>query len=500
MSIADGNLTIDGGLTNSGSALQIDAGSSAIQVTASALSNTGTIDLSGGAGRATLDISAAAPATLNGSLGLSGNALMEFASGGITTIATGASLALDGPRARVALNSNTTTSGALTGLSQNHGTLDLADGVALATTTALTNSGTLDLNSFYYQSDFSDDGGSALTIGGALTNSGQVNIGNSDIFAPTTVTAAGLANTGAINLSGSPTVRASLDSTAAAPATWTGTANLSGDALLEFHSGGITAIASGADLSLNGADALVALSTALTTNSALTGLATNAGTLNLADSPFTTTVALNNTGTLEVDYSYYAAGGGGSAVSIGGTLTNSGFVEIGNTAITKATTATAKGLANTGTIDLTGGAAIRATLDSTAAAPATWTGSAFLSGDAVLEFASGGITAIGGGAELSLNGALSWVALSTAVTGNSALTKLASNVGTFAADGGSALTTTGGFTNTGTLDLDTTGTGGSHLTVGGTLTNMGFVDIGNSTITAAATLRRRVSPTAARST
>ncbi len=489
LSIADGNLTIHGGLTNSGSgSVLIDGGSSAIQVTASALSNTGTIDLSGGAGRATLDISAAAPATLNGLLGLSGNALMEFASGGITTIATGASLALDGPRARVALNSNTTTSGALTGLSQNHGTLDLADGVALATTTALTNNGTLDLDSFYYQSDFSDDGGSALTIGGALTNSGQVNIGNSDIFAPTTVTAAGLANTGAINLSGSPTVRASLDSTAAAPATWTGTANLSGDALLEFHSGGITAIASGADLSLNGADALVALSTALTTNSALTGLATNAGTLNLADSPFTTTVALNNTGTLEVDYSYYAAGGGGSAVSIGGTLTNSGFVEIGNTAITKATTATAKGLANTGTIDLTGGAAIRATLDSTAAAPATWTGSAFLSGDAVLEFASGGITAIGGGAELSLNGVLSWVALSTEVTGNSALTKLASNVGTFAADGGSALTTTGGFTNTGTLDLDTTGTGGSHLAVGGTLTNMGLVEIGNSTITAAATL------------
>ena len=340
------------------------------------------------------------------------------------------------------------------------------------------------------ESDFSDDGGSALTIGGALTNSGQVNIGNSDIFAPTTVTAAGLANTGAINLSGSPTVRASLDSTAAAPATWTGTANLSGDALLEFHSGGITAIASGADLSLNGADALVALSTALTTNSALTGLATNAGTLNLADSPFTTTVALNNTGTLEVDYSYYGAGGGGSAVSIGGTLTNSGFVEIGNTAITKATTVTAKGLANTGTIDLTGGAAIRATLDSTAAAPATWTGSAFLSGDALLEFASGGITAIGSGAELSLNGALSWVALSTALTGNSALTKLASNVGTFAADGGSALTTTGGFTNTGTLDLDTTGTGGSHLAVGGTLTNMGLVDIGNGTITAAATLSR----------
>ena len=487
LSIDDGNLTIHGGLTNSGS-IQINAGSSAIQVTASALSNTGTIDLSGGAGRATLDISAAAPATLTGSLGLSGNALMEFASGGITTIATGASLALDGPRARVALSSNTTISGALTGLSKNLGAFDLADGAAVAITTALTNSGTLYLNSLFYGSDFSDDGGSTLTIGGVLTNTAQINIGNSEILAPTAVTAASLANTGTIDLTGSGAVRASLDSAAAAPATWTGTANLSGDALLEFHSGGITAIASGADLSLNGADALVALSTALTTNSALTGLATNAGTLNLSDSPFTTTVALNNTGTLEVDYSYYGTAGGGSAVAIGGTLTNSGFVEIGNTGITKATTVTAKGLANTGTIDLTGGAATRATFDSTAAAPATWTGSAILSGDAVLEFASGGITAIGSGAELSLNGALSWVALSTALTGNSALTKLASNVRTFVADGGSALTTTGGFTNTGTLDLDTIGNGGSHLAVGGTLTNMGLVDIGDYAITAAATL------------
>jgi hypothetical protein len=282
-------------------------------------------------------------------------------------------------------------------------------------------------------------------------------------------------------------VRASLDSTLAAPATWTGTADLSGDALLEFASGGITAIASGADLSLGGALSLVALSTALTTDSALTALATNAGTLSLSDSALTTTVALNNTGTFEVDYSYYGTAGGGSAVAIGGTLTNSGFVEIGNTGITKATTVTAKGLANTGTIDLTGGAAIRATLDSTAAAPATWIGSAFLSGDAVLEFASGGITAIGGGADLSLNGALSWVALSTAVTGNSALTKLASNGGTFVADGGAGLTTAG-LTNTGTIDIDTIGTGGSHLTVGGALTNQGYIEIGNSGITKAATL------------
>ncbi len=369
LSIDDGNLTIVGGLTNSGS-LQIEGGSSAIQVTASALSNTGTIDLSGGAGRATLDIAAAAPATLTGNLDLSGNALMEFVSGGITTIASGAGLALDGPRARVALNSNTTTSGALSGLGKNLGTLDLADGAVLTTTTALTNSGTLDLNSFYYGSDFSDDGGSTLTIGGVLTNGSQIDIGNSNILAPTALIAAGLSNTGTIDLTGGAVTLASLHSTAAAPATWTGTYNLAGDALLEFASGGITAIASGADLSLDGAKSLVALSTAVTTDSALTKLASNAGTFSLAGgAALTTTVAFGNTSFVDVD----TFGNGGSHLTFGGALTNStaGAFDIGNSGITAATVVTAPGLANTGTIDLTGGAGTPATLDITAAAPAT---------------------------------------------------------------------------------------------------------------------------------
>ena len=90
---------------------------------------------------------------------------------------------------------------------------------------------------------------------------------------------------------------------------------------------------------------------------------------------------------------------------------------------------TAAGLSNTGTIELTGGAATMATLDITAAAPATLGGTFDLSGDALLEFASGGITAIGAGC-IFLNGAKSLVALSTALTTDSALTGLASNSGT----------------------------------------------------------------------
>ncbi len=412
-------------------------------------------------------------------------------------------------------------------------------------------------NTDFVEIDSFGGGGSSLTIGGALTNSGfAFDIGNSSLAKATTVTAAGLANTGTINLTGGAAALATLDITVAAPATWTGTADLSGDALLEYKSGGITALGSGADLTLNGAKGLVALSTALTSDSALSGLASNAGVLslengaslttavgftnnatvdideftsggssltiggtltnssfdnidigntNLTKATTVTAASIANSGNLELSSGTAAAalkvtgafgntdfveidtgfgGGGGSSLTIGGTLTNGATFEVGNTSLSKATTVTAAGLANTGTIDLTGGTAA-ATLDVTAAAPATWTGTADLSGDALLEYKSGGITAIGSGANLTLNGAKALVALSTALTSNSALTGLASNAGTFVLENGAVLTTTVGFTNNATVEIDEFTNGGSKLTVGGALTNGSFLDIGNSSLTAA---------------
>ena len=190
-----------------------------------------------------------------------------------------------------------------------------------------------------------------------------------------------------------------------------------------------------------------------------------------------------------VDNGYQATGG--STLTVGGTLTNSGYAfDIGNTAITKATTVTAAGLSNTGTIDLTGGASTKTTLDITGAAPATLGGTYDLSGDALLEYKSGGITAIGSGADLSLNGALALVALSTALTTDSALTGLASNAGTFSLENGASLTTTVGFTNSSFLGVDNSGTGGSSLMIGGALTNNSFdtIDIGNSSLAKATTV------------
>jgi len=85
------------------------------------------------------------------------------------------------------------------------------------------------------------------------------------------------------------------------------------------------------------------------------------------------TAGFTNSGTVDVD----ATGTGGTSVTIGGTLSNSGVLAIGNTSLSKSTTVTAAALANTGTIDLTRSAAVQASLDITGAAPASLTGHYF---------------------------------------------------------------------------------------------------------------------------
>ena len=415
-------------------------------------------------------------------------------------------------------------------------------------------------NSDYVEVDYGGAGGSSLTIGGTLTNSAYLYIGSTSLTKATTVKAAALTNTGSIYMNEGTATTATLDITGAAPTTLSGTYQLSGDVLPEFGSGGVTAIGSGANVTLNGPKAVVALASAPTTDSALTALASNAGVFVLEDAPaLTTTVGLNNTyylevdqvsgsggssltiggtltnsnifyigntslgkattinaaalsnhgtvylnsgaaaaaalkvagafgnsGTMEVDYGSTI---GGSSLTIGGTLTNSGYLYIGSTSLTKATTVKAAALASTGTIYLNEGtgAAATATLDITGAAPATLSGTYNLSGNALLEFASGGVTAIGSGANVTLNGPKALVALSGAPTTNSALTGLASNAGALYLNGGEALTTTVGLDNTYYLELDQTGSGGSSLTIGGTLTNEYYLYVGNNTSLATAT-------------
>src|SRR5262249_14826811 len=290
----------------------------------------------------------------------------------------------------------TTSDSALTGLTSNAGQLQLQNGASLTTTVGLNNSGGLYVNN-------AGTGGGSLTVGGALENSNYGHIGN--VSLTTTVTAAGLANIGRISIQGGSSTQATLDITGAgAPATWTGTVDIGGEGLLEFAgAAGIAAIASGAQINLFGAQSYVASAgLGTTSDSALTGLTSNAGQLQLQNgASLTTTVGLNNSGGLYVNN----AGTGGGSLTVGGTLSNTNYVQIGNGSLT--TTVTAAGLANIGRISIQGGSSTQATLDITgAAAPVTWTGTVDIGGEGLLEFAgAAGIAAIASGAQINLFGA-----------------------------------------------------------------------------------------------
>ena len=108
-----------------------------------------------------------------------------------------------------------------------------------------------------------------------------------------------------------------------------GNVELAGDSAIEFASGEITSLAADAQLRLNGNDAFIEDSTALGSNSALTGLASiGAGaTFDLEnEASVSTTGALANDGTVDLDAN---PGDGGSSLTVAGALTNSGSLIIG---------------------------------------------------------------------------------------------------------------------------------------------------------------------------
>jgi hypothetical protein len=376
------------------------------------------------------------------------------------------------------------------------GQWDLAGSSASATLTGtLTNSGNVALDFFGSQ------GGSSLTVGGALTNtsSGTVQVGTSggSLSATSTVSAATLSNTGTIDLFGNTapgtTNQATMLIAGAPPASLTGIYNLSGDALLQFGSGAITSIASGAQLNETGAQARVAIAGTPNSNSALTTLSSNAGQLMLNNGATLTTnpgTNLANSNFLALDF---FGSQGGSSLTVGGTLTNtsSGTVQVGTSggSLSATSTVSAAALSNSGTIDLFGnttpGTTNQATMLIAGAAPSSLTGTYNLSGDALLQFGSGAITGIASGAQLNETGAQARVAIAGTPNSNSALTTLSSNAGQLMLNNGATVTTNPGtnLSNSNFLALDFFGSqGGSNLTVGGTLTNTstGTVQVGTS--------------------
>ena len=160
-------------------------------------------------------------------------------------------------------------------------------------------------------------GGSQLSVGGTLDNSQTVEIGNGSLANATVVTANAVTNESGADLSvtGAATAQASLEVASAAGfgtlGVLDGTVDLSGDALIDFEGGGqIGTIDTGATLTINGSAAFLASGAAVSSNSALTGLASVAGALELTDGASATAGGeLSNSGTILV------TGYGGSALS-----------------------------------------------------------------------------------------------------------------------------------------------------------------------------------------
>ena len=265
-----------------------------------------------------------------------------------------------------------------------------------------------------------------------------------------------------IQIAGNGTIQSTLDITTGAAGfgtlgVETGSVALTSDALLEFASGQIGTI--DGVVGLSGANARIADAGTLATNSALTGLNTVAGEFALsAGASVTTTGGLSITGNgvvwLDAPFNN---GGGGSSLTVGGTLTNSSTnsnaLYIGNTNIGAGDTVTA-----------TGARQHRRDRDRRATAPSSrrWTsppgrpgsarwgwrpGRLALTNDALLEFASGQIGTIDG--VVGLSGANARIADAGTLATNSALTGLNTVAGEFALSAGASVTTTGGLSITG---------------------------------------------------
>jgi hypothetical protein len=522
------SLTIDGALTNAGT-VSVGTGPNAPgytldapdTLTAASINNTGgTLALWGGPSvLAEVDVNGAASlgtkaGVLDGTVTLSGDAELEFASGSITTIAANSLLSLTGDEA-VVDDAGGAANSALSGMKTIDGGLELFSSAPVST-------GALTVASGGYVSldAYPNDGGSALNVDGALTNKGSIDLGPSDgsLTAATSFSASSINNTdgtldiygagydAALTISG----KASFGATAGV---LEGSVVLSGDALVTFGSGEITKI--DGDLTMFGSSAGIDDSGGAQ-NSALKGTTSigTSGELDLENASLKTTGALTNTGSLYLDNDYMD---GGSTLSVGKKITNEGVLEIGalNGDLSANSSLATTALDNSGgRIALQGNSPYQALLHVTGAADlgtaaGQLDGIVNLQGDSAIEFASGALTTIESGADFDVYGAQAFVEDAGSLGSNSAL-----NIGTV--DGGwnlyegaeeaattltvgssgslyvssnsagnSALTISGALVNNGTVSLNVSGTGDSTLSVAGTTTNNGAFYVTDDTETLA---------------
>jgi fibronectin-binding autotransporter adhesin len=456
-----GSINVDGSYGSAGSSLTAGG----------VLTNTGRITI-GNAGLAasqtsTLSVQGLQSTTWSGSLSVtSGQGAASFVTGNspIDAIGSGGQISLDGPAAFVEGSAGDNGNTALTGLASNAGYLYLDDGAKLSTGQGLTNAGVTYVDEY-------GSGGSSLSVGGALANTGYISIGNSAL---------------ASGQSSTMSVQGLVDSSQKPTTVWGGDLLVtSGQGTAAFVTGGapIDSIGSGAEISLDGAQAYVQESPGSGTSDALAALSSNAGTFSLNDGATVTTAGtgMTNTGDIYIDSGY---GSGGSGLTVGGALANTGYISIGNSGLASGASSTMS---------------VQGFADSSGNPTTLWSGNLLVTsgaGTAALVTGTGAISTIGSGAQIDLTGPAAYVESSAADKSNSALATLDSNAGNFYLyDGAAVSSTASSLSNTGTIQLQGDyGSGGSRLQSGGTLSNSGSVYVdtdyaaGGSSLTAAGAL------------
>ena len=249
---------------------------------------------------------------------------------------------------RVDITSNVGGIGSL----QNNALLDMKAGKLFVSGT-LTNNGILDVDSLDAYS-----GKSVLTVENFINHS-VLDIGNYLLAAPSTMTVTTFVNTDLVSLLSNPTQAITLDIKSAAgdgsAGHLQGYYDLSGNALIEFASGAITTL--DGDVELKGASARIAIATDTTTNSALQSLAlvSLGGGLGLDEQAVLHISGnLTNRGTIGVDrQTQYDTGG--SQLSVTGTLSNSGIINLADYYLGASDSVTAGAFINDGQFNAAGG-------------------------------------------------------------------------------------------------------------------------------------------------
>ncbi len=185
-------------------------------------------------------------------------------------------------------------------------------------------------------------GGGDLTVKGTFTNTGDLVIGNSGLTGAATVNVGTLNNTGGIRITAGAASSVAELELKTAPSTWRGgielvggTSGIAGTAQVVMENNGqIKTIAAKSGFILNGVQAFVADANKMSSNSALAGLATIDGNLDLeqgaevpVDSNLTNSGQAAAKGGIAIDLTDESAS---SSLTVAKALTNKGDIGLGN--------------------------------------------------------------------------------------------------------------------------------------------------------------------------